>query len=125
MTNSKFLRKVYNRQAKFQRFVSEIITKIYNAEYDCTEKLTIMLPPPMFLNVTNTNQIMDNVNQLVQSIVNIEMADEDDEKKKAKFVRELTRHYLGTYLDFTKIDMLKEKAAQETSVETNPNDQQQ
>lgn len=118
MTNSKFLRKVYNRQAKFQKYCSNIVTKLYNGEYETDELLTVMLPPPMFLNVTNTNQIMTNTNELVQAIVDMEMGDEED-PLKIIFTRRLKRHYLSSYLDMHNLELIKDASRHELTLKTN------
>jgi hypothetical protein len=124
MTNSKFLRKVYNRQAKVQKFFSQIVTKIYNAEYEADDELRVQLPPPMFLNITNTNQIMDNVNQFVQSIVDGEMPNEQDDLKLT-FGKNLRRYYLGTYLDYDTIEDIKKRSEHELAARKNKDDMQQ
>lgn len=125
MTNSKFLRKVYNRQARFESPASDIITKIYNAEFEEDDELTINLPPPMFLNITNTNQIMDNTNQLVESVTDMEMAEEQDDELKAIFKRNLKRHYLGSFIDLDVVERIKNKSKQEQQLKKGPQDQQE
>lgn len=117
MTNSKFLRKIYNRQSMYQKDCSEMLTTIYNAEYETNEVIEMMLPPPMFLNITNTNQIMDNAASMVNNIVETEMSDEQDPSVKAIFTRELRRHYLGSYIDYNKIDEIKNRAEQLSKIE--------
>src|SRR5574344_1767116 len=72
MSSSKFLRKVYNRQSKFQVNITRIFNKIYNNEFvDDNVTLSVSLPPPMFLNITNTNQMMTNVNEYSQSVAQL------------------------------------------------------
>lgn len=116
MTNSKFLRKIYHRQGQYQPFLSDIFTKIYNYEYEDDTKVEIQLPPPMFLNITNTNQIISNVNEYTDQIVNIDMADETNEVVRNIYTRKVKLHYLGTYLDVGILDRLKEEAQHEASV---------
>lgn len=113
MQNSKFLRKVFNRQARFQPFCSDLITKLYNAEYGTNISLEVNLPAPLFISMTNTNQIIANNREYVQSIVDIEMADETDDVTKAIFTKLMTRQTLATYLDLGTIETLKSKAKQE------------
>ena len=112
MTNSKFLRKVFKRQAIYQKYCSQIVTKIYNYEYDQDEDLKVMLPAPMFLNITNTNQIINNTNEFANSIVEIQMADEQDEAVKAAFSKLVKKHYLNTYIDEHNISELERQARQ-------------
>lgn len=112
MTNSKFLRKVFKRQAIYQKYCSDLITKIYNYEYDEDEDLKVMLPAPMFLNITNTNQIINNTNEFANSIVDIQMADEQDENVKSIFSKLVRKHYLNTYIDEHNIVELENQARQ-------------
>ena len=113
MQNSKFLRKVFNRQAKYQKYCSDLITKIYNAEYNTNVQLEVNLPAPLFISMTNTNQIMANNREYVQAIVDIEMAEETDDVTKAIFTKLMTRQTLSTYLDLGTIETLKSKAKQQ------------
>ena len=116
MTSSKFLRKVYNRQAKYQLNLTRIFSKLYKNEYqDDDVSLEVTLPPPMFLNITNTNQMVTNVSDYANSIAEIELADEEDEMVKRLAVKALTLHFLGSYLDLPAIDEVIAKAKQEAS----------
>ena len=116
MTNSKFLRKVYNRQAKFQKFCTAIVTKIYNAEYNEDTTLTVNLPPPMFLNISNTNQIISNTKEYVNSIWEEDTAEEKDETVKSIYKRKLLQYHLGSYININKHRELYEQARQEAMV---------
>lgn len=116
MTSSKFLRKVYNRQAKYQKNLTRIFSKLYKNEYqDDDVCLEVTLPPPMFLNITNTNQMVTNVQDYANSIAEIELAEEDDEMIKRLAVKALTLHFLGSYLDLPAIEEVITRAKQEAS----------
>lgn len=110
MSNSKFLRMIYHRQSKYERFLSAIVTKIYNAEYGDNKILEVKLPPPMFLNITNTNQIISNTKEYVQSIHELYTANETDERYKNIFLRDLTMYHLGTYIDMESVEDISNKA---------------
>ena len=112
MSNSKFLRFVYDRQSDFQRIISKFVTKLYDIEYSCTDEINITLPPPLFINVTNTNQLITNTNDYCDNIVNIYMGDEQDDVLKATFTKELKIHYLGSYLNMKEVSHLYDKAKQ-------------
>lgn len=117
MTNSKFLRQVYKRQAKYEKFLSKIITKIYNLEYDTNVKLELKLPPPMFLNITNTNQIMMNTNDFAQGVADTYLATEQDETVRNTFIKELKLHYLGSYIDRDEVERILVRSQQEAAME--------
>lgn len=99
MSSSKVLRFCYKRQELFQDQLTELICPIYNYEYNDSVSLTVTLPPPGFINITNTNQLIDNTKGFVQSIVDIDLASEQDETLKAVYFDELFKHYIGTHLD--------------------------
>ena len=110
MSSSKVLRFVYNRQSLYQTLLTELISPIYNYEYDQSVIINVILPPPSFINVTNTNQLVDNTKAFVQSIVEVEMADEEDERLKSIYSKELFKHYLGTHLDVSKHESILERS---------------
>lgn len=115
MSNSKFLRFVYSRQSDFQLQLSKLFSKIYNIEFNSNIKIKVTLPPPLFINVTNTNQLIVNTNDYCENIANIVMADEQDDLLKARFSKELKIHYLGSYLNMETINKIIEKAKQENT----------
>lgn len=117
MSNSKFLRFVYERQSDEQDNVSPLITKIYNIEYGTRDNITVTLPPPLFINVTNTNQLIVNTADYCDSIVNIVMADEQDEILKAKFAKKLKIYHLGSYINMKVVEDMLDKAKQEYAKE--------
>jgi hypothetical protein len=112
MSNSKFLRFVYFRQAQFQKQLNQLFTKIYDIEYNTNDQINVTLPPPLFINVTNTNQLITNTNDFCNNIVEIYMADEQDDVLKQKFAMELKKHYLGNYLNSDMITDIMNRARQ-------------
>lgn len=110
MSSSKFLRKIYYRQGQYQKLLSKVVTKIYNYQYDKNEKLEVILPPPMFLNMTNTNQIITNTNELIENIVSMEYEAEPDANIVSTYKRNLKRYYFGTYLNIDMLDQIKNKS---------------
>ena len=119
MSSSKFLRKVYNRQAKFQKNLTRIINDIYNNEFDDNITLSVMLPPPMFLNLTNTNQMMTNVNEYSQSVAQLIMDPDEEEPIKNEVIREINKYHLGTYLNLPELEEIAHKAKQHMAAERN------
>lgn len=119
MSSSKFLRKVYNRQSKFQKNLTRIFNKIYNNEFDDNITLTVMLPPPMFLNITNTNQMMTNVNEYSQSVAQLILDPDEEEPVKNEVIREINKFNLGTYLNIPELEEIAHKAKQRVAAESN------
>jgi hypothetical protein len=101
MSSSKVLRFCYKRQELFQDMLSELITPIYNYEYDESVYINVTLPPPSFINITNTNQLVDNTKGFVQSIVEVEMANEQDDALRNMYTNELFKHYIGSHIDIS------------------------
>lgn len=119
MSSSKFLRKVYNRQSKFQKNLTRIFNKIYNNEFDDNITLTVMLPPPMFLNITNTNQMMTNVNEYSQSVAQLILDPDEEEPVKNEVIREINKFNLGTYLNIPELEEIAHRAKQRVAAESN------
>ena len=113
MSNGKVLRKAYKKQSIIQLFGARIGTKLYNYEYDDNINLELQLPPPTFLNITNTNQLIQNVNETVQAISQMELGQDSDPLLTEVFQRKLMRHYLSTYIDSSNIDRIKKEAEME------------
>jgi len=116
MSNSKFLRFVFKRQSKFETHIGNIMTDIYNTEYEKNNNaITIkcVLPAPLMLNINNLNQIIDLISQQADTLAAIEYPDtndEDNESKKAFFKKEYVHYKLGSYIKQNEIDMIKAKA---------------
>lgn len=125
MSSSKVLRKVYNRQAKFQPSLTRMFTKLYDNEFG-NENIAfeIKLPPPMFLNITNTNQMINNVTDYSTSITDI-MLDDEDEKIKKYVIREIIKNNLGTYLNMNEIQNIINIAKQQASRDDNGADEEE
>ena len=118
MSNSKFLRFAYSRQADFQEQISRFYSKLYNIEFLTNTSISINLPPPLFINVTNTNQLIVNTSEYCNNIVEIVMAGEQDENLKEKVRKELKIHHLGSYMNMDLINKIIEKAKQEAVIDT-------
>lgn len=125
MSSSKFLRKVYNRQSKFQKNITRIVNKIYNNEFEDNITLTVMLPPPMFLNITNTNQMMTNVNEYSQSVAQLILDPDEEETVKNEVIREINKYNLGSYLNIPELEEIAHKAKQRMAANTNNDNEEE
>ena len=111
MSNSKFLRKVFKRQAICQTQFSNIFRRAYNFEYQENEsRAEIRLPAPAFLTLTNSQQLLDSNKNFITALADIILQDQED--LKPEFINITLRDYLGTYIDFDKIDKNVEFARQ-------------
>lgn len=110
MSNTRFLKSIYTRQRKTESFFSKIYTKIYNYEFgENNAEIEIVLPPPTYLVINNASQLFDNSSQMADKIIDIEFANEDEDVKsefKALYIRE----NLGSYIDFSLVERLKQTA---------------
>ena len=116
MSNSKFLRFVYSRQSRFQELMCTLYSRIYNIEYGTNNKIKLTLPPPLFINVTNTNQLVTNTNDYCDNVTNIVLADEQDETVKQLFAKKFKLYNLGTYANIDVINRLINEAKQEATM---------
>lgn len=108
MSNTRFLKSIYTRQRKTQKFFSKIYTRIYNYEYgDNIYMIDVILPPPTYLTMTNNSQLIDNINSMAEKIIEAELTDEEDEIKN-EFKRLYLRENLGTYIDYVAVNRLIE-----------------
>lgn len=124
MSSSKFLRKVYNRQSKYQKNLTRIFNKIYNNEFDDNIQLSVVLPPPMFLNITNTNQMMTNVNEYSQSVAQLILDPDEQDPIKNEVIREINKYNLGSYLNIQELEDIAHKAKQHVAAATNDDNQE-
>ena len=125
MSNTKFLRFVYGRQSKFQQLLEPFLTKLYDVEYGSTDRIKVTLPPPLFINVTNTNQLITNTSDFCNSLVEIVMGDSQDDILKAKVSKKLKIYYLGSYINMPMINDIIENAKQEKAKEETEQSQNQ
>ena len=118
MSSSKVLRFCYKRQELFEALLTELISPIYNYEYNESVTISVKLPPPTFINITNTNQLIDNTKNFVQSIVEVEMANEENDKLKNLYTNLLFNHYIGTHLDISEHKKILETAMMQMQIES-------
>ena len=112
MTNAKFIRIVYKRQALYNANLSRIITKLYNYEFDTYDTITVKLPSPTFLNLTQTSNMLDNNEAFCNKIMELHAPMESDEFKLL-FKKNLSKKTLATYVDYAMV----EEVMQQTKME--------
>ena len=99
MSNSRFLKHVNYWQAVANRWHSNIYTLCYRAEFDDPSAIIKMeLPKPSFLYITNTNQIMDNANNMAAVVAEITSNGMDDAEKQ-EYSNNLRAEYIKAYID--------------------------
>lgn len=108
----KVLRFVYARQGIVQEFISEVLTKIYNCEYDeLYAEIECELPPPMFLSLSNTSQMLQNAQEYANMVAEFEYngdTSDDVDQKKALFIKKYIRLLLSSYIKSSTVDKLKD-----------------
>jgi hypothetical protein len=118
MTNTKFLQKIYNRQARCQKIYNKVLTKIYDAEYECQDTIEMQLPPPMYLNLINTSQILDQADQLTQATVEMYAGDKDQGVQDI-FKRKVKKNYVSSFLPEDTLNTLLNEAEMEFAKNNN------
>ena len=115
----KILRMVYARQGIYEKFESEIWTKLYNYEYGEEgqyAEVSCELPPPIFLSMTNTSQLINNTHEYVQQIADFEYEGEQGdnvEAEKSIFIKKMMRSILSSYVKNKDIERHKALAKME------------
>lgn len=117
MSNAKFIRKTFKRQAIVQKHLSKLVTILYNNEFNENTNLNVLLPPPGFLQTINNNQLYETVNQQVSLILEMKLTDDDDPRLRKKLQMKLMEHYLKGYLDMDLIERLVRESKMEFQAE--------
>lgn len=73
----------------------------------------------MFLNITNTNQMMTNVNEYSQSVAQLILDPDEEEPVKNEVIREINKFNLGSYLNIPELEDIAHKAKQRIAAESN------
>ena len=117
MSNTRFLKLVYERQRRTAEIFSLIFTRLYNNEFnEQYSEIKIQLPPPVYLTMTNNQQLLDNVSQMADKLIEFELPDAEDDVK-SEFKKLYIRNTLGTYIDYDFVDQIIETA--KVNVESN------
>lgn len=122
--NAKVLRSTYKRQSIFEYYLSRIETKLYNSEYNDNIQINCSLPAPLFLHMTNINQMIENTQTHVQLIADYEYnaeaaSNQNVDAIKSIFIRNMMRKKLGTYLKLDEIEDMKKMAEFEFATSKN------
>ena len=83
--------------------------------------MKILLPTPAFLAMTNSQQLLDNVKNYANTISDIVLANEEDDKVKTEFINLYMRSQLGTYIDFSQVDDMLIQAKMNVELDKNNN----
>ena len=120
MSNTRFLKTIYTRQRKTQKFFSKIYTKIYNYEYGENNRIIqVVLPPPTYLTYSNNQQLIDNITQVADKLLDIELDGEEDEVKQ-EVKRLYVRDTLSTYIDYERFNNIVEAARVNIAIRKEP-----
>lgn len=122
--NAKVLRSTYQRQSILEYYLSRLQTKLYNTEFSENINITCSLPAPLFLHMTNINQMIENTRTYVQSIADYEYEStsnvEGNDIMKSIFIRNMMRSKLTAYLKINEVDEMKKLAELEYKKENTP-----
>lgn len=121
MTNTKVMRMIFKYQSKMEKSLSELMTVIYNNEYEINDKkednrwITIkcILPAPITLSINNLNQLMEIVNQQAEQFSLLEYPDDNDDTVSIKrniYKQKYVKYKLGTYLKQNELDIIKSQS---------------
>lgn len=118
MHNGKTLRMIVKRQGILCKYISRIMSKLYNYEYDDNDIIDVVLPAPSYLDSVNTTQIVDSISSLADNIVEMETAAEDDDVMKELLKGKIKWHYMSSYVDRSLIQTLREESEIEAKYKT-------
>lgn len=112
MSNNKFLMDTYKRQSQYQKILTRTFSTLYQYQFNEKASLSVKLPPPSFLNITNVNQIMMNISDMTSKLVEL-LGVGYDEQVLQYVNKKLTIKYLGSYLDLDEIERIMKESEQE------------
>lgn len=121
----KVLRMVFGRQNAVEKFINPIINKIYRYEYpDEINNRTISceLPPPIFLSMVNTTQLIQNTKTYIQEIADLEFNGDQSptaDIERAIFERKMLKAALASYIKTGDIERTRRAAKFEAQKITN------
>ncbi len=118
MSSAKFLRTCYTRQGQYEPFLKEIFTRLYSNEFGEDLDIEVRLPQPIFLNVTNTNQMITNVKQYALDVSDIYTKPGDTDEVKAEIIKNINIDALGSYLDINKLESICNRARHTAALKT-------
>ena len=122
MSNTRFLRKVFNLQAKFTKYANTLLTRIYDAEYDCNDSVQVELPPPMYLNLMNSSQMFQSANEHVENVTPLYIDVDNEEAELVNMVKaKIKKFYLRSFLPDEALTRMVDQARMEYEVKKKEN----
>ena len=125
MTNIKFFNKILDRQQVVEKFASQMLQKIWDAE-NPTEKaiIDVKLNTPLYLSIVNNSEMYSYITQHATNIVENDII-EDDEVLRRIYKKNIIRNLAGAQLDRDMLDrVLKESKMERNAKYGNPEDEQ-
>ena len=124
MSNTRFLRKVYNLQSKATKIFNKILTRVYDAEFETCDSVEVELPPPMYLSLLGMSQIFDNANTQVESILPLYVdVDNEDPELVSRVKGRLKKFYMKSFLPDEAIQRIIDTTRMELKRDKKDNDQ--
>ncbi len=123
MSSIKFLRKIFKRQAQYEIFLSRMVTKLYNCEYNKNIEIEVILPPPVFLNLTNSTQVIENARAYVETVVNIDLGENPDPEVRRIYFKKLMDEAVGTYINIDQNKNFLDEAKMEANEQPRSQDE--
>ena len=114
MSNTRFLRKVYNLQSKFTKIINKLLTRIYDAEFECNDLVSVELPPPMYLALMNSSQMFQSANEHIENITPMYIdIDTTDPALVSKIKGKIKKFYMRSFLPDDRIVEIIDQAKME------------
>ena len=107
--SQRFLLMIQKRQMEYAPILSTIFTKIYQAENDCDDIVEVKLPVPSMLRLSNTSQMIQTANDIIQNVTQMMYGADPREEAKLEFTSQLMKFYLGDILPMDEINKCKDK----------------
>ena len=125
MTNIKFFNKILDRQQVVEKFASQMLQKIWDAENPTKKAIKdVKLNTPLYLSIVNNSEMYSYITQHATNIVENDIIEDDDVLRRI-YKKNIIRNLAGAQLDRDMLDrVLKESKMERNAKYGNPEDEQ-
>ena len=106
---------------KFTKIMNKFLTRLYDAEFECTDSVSVELPPPMYLALMNSSQMFQSANDHVENITPLYIDPNDqDQELVAKVKANIKKFYIKSFIPDATIQQIVDNTIMEHKRDQNP-----
>ena len=101
--------------------MNKFLTRLYDAEFECTDSVSVELPPPMYLALMNSSQMFQSANDHVENITPLYIDPNDqDQELVAKVKANIKKFYIKSFIPDATIQQIVDNTIMEHKRDQNP-----